>query len=376
MANKRVFYAIQRAGISPITGSTPVSFTTIRGLQSIGITTNFNLETAFEIGQLEVYENIEGIPQVQVTTEKVLDGYCPVYLLATQADGDGVTTAAATLVGRSNGQCIMGLTIYPDTQTTAEGDPGVEVDMSGLYVSSVRYAVNVNGNATESVTLVGNNKVWVLGGDTGNFTGHYTGSGTWDSPWAAGNTEPASIEGSGGINRREDVMFGSGSDVSWLPSNIPGMTVVTGTGYNILTSGEYGAHIQSISISTDLAREDIFELGRRGEYCKYINFPVDVTTEIAVLTGSGDLISASADGIYDDGTGGACGTRYNLTDNVVKLVMCEGLIVNCGNKNKLRSVSQTGGDTGRGNVEITYTYTTQNAMTVQHPADPVVALRP
>jgi hypothetical protein len=376
MANKRVFYAIQRIGVSPITGSTPVDFTTLRGIQSVGITTNFSLEQVFELGQLEVYENIEGIPDVQVNVEKVLDGWCPVYLMATQADGDGVATPNATLVGRSNGRCIMGLTIYPDTNDTAEGDPGVEVDMSGLYLSNVRYQVNTNGNATESVGLVGNNKVWVLGGATGDFVGHYVGSGTWDSPWASGDVDPLAIDGSGGVNRREDVIFGSGADASFLPANLPGVTVVSGTGYNILANGQYGSHIQSISISTDLGREQLFELGRRGDYCRYMNFPVVVTTEISVITGSGDLISATEEGIFDDGTGGACGTRYNLTDNAIKLCLCEGLIVDCGAKNKLRSTSQTGGDTGRGNVEITYTYENQNTMKVQHPQDPVVALRP
>ena len=33
----------------------------VHGLQSVGMTTNFNLEQAFQLGQLEIYENIEEV---------------------------------------------------------------------------------------------------------------------------------------------------------------------------------------------------------------------------------------------------------------------------------------------------------------------------
>ena len=58
MANNRVFYAAKKAGIAPL-GSN--SYTTLRGLQSIGLTTSFNLEQVFKIGQLAIYENVGGL---------------------------------------------------------------------------------------------------------------------------------------------------------------------------------------------------------------------------------------------------------------------------------------------------------------------------
>ena len=71
----------------------------VHGLQSVGITTNFNLEQAFELGQIEIYENIEGTPDVEVTLEKVLDGDPLIYHLATTGvDG---TPAGSGLAGRS-----------------------------------------------------------------------------------------------------------------------------------------------------------------------------------------------------------------------------------------------------------------------------------
>jgi hypothetical protein len=375
VANKRIFYAVQRAGISPINSN---NFTVIRGLQTLGVTTTFNLEQVFEIGQLAIYENIEGVPDVEVSTEKVLDGYCPVYLLATQADDTGAATTASTLVGRSQAICKMAVAIYEETQQYAEGTPGAEVHMSGLYVSSVGYQVSVDGNATETCTLVGNNKVWVIGGDTGNFTGYDLTAATWlpATPWSGGDVDPKAITGSGGVNRREDVLFGSGTRVSLLPINIPGVENGGGcSGLNIQTNGVYGVHVQSWSVNTDLGREELFELGRKGTYYRYVNFPVEVTNEITVISISGDMISATEEGIYDSGVGG-CGSRYNLTDQCIRLCMCEGLVVDSGSKNKLSSVGVSGGDAGGGNVEVTYSYSNFNDFDVMHSNDPNTGLRP
>ena len=74
LSNDRVFYATQAVAIAP-RGTAPDVYEKIHaahGVQSIGITTNFNLEQVFELGQLEIYENVEGIPDVEVTMEKVI----------------------------------------------------------------------------------------------------------------------------------------------------------------------------------------------------------------------------------------------------------------------------------------------------------------
>ena len=78
------------------------------------------------------------------------------------------------------------------------------------------------------------------------------------------------------------------------------------------------------------------------------------------------FLNATADGLFTEGT---CG-RYNLTDRTIIFRICEGLEVNCGDRNKLSSVSQTGGDSGGGNVEVTYSYTNFNDFTVTHIKDP------
>lgn len=337
MANKRIYYAIQQVQIAPI-GTSPTGYDAthvVHGLQSIGVNTRFNLEQVFEIGQLSIYENIEEMPDVEVTTEKVLDGYAIVYHLSTP----GVTNPS--LSGRSNAKCQVLLTIYDDTKDSASGAPITEVEMSGMFVSSLNYQFPVQGNCTESCTLVGNNKVWRTSpSGSGRFPGNN------DSPI-----------GSGGVQRRQDVIFGSGGSV--LPLGVQGVANIGGSGFNIETSGEYGAHIQNIRIQTNLGRENLNELGRKGPYHRFVNFPVEVTTEIECYSGTGDLIDAHQD---DD----------NLTNEAILIKLREGLTVDLGSRNKLNSVSYGGGNAGSqgGNVTVTYSYTTFNDLTVKHPEDP------
>ena len=83
MANNRIFYACQAVALKPMAGLN-AQYKVAHGVQSVGITTNFNLEQAFELGQIQIYENIEGLPDVEVTMEKLLDGYPLLYHLASQ----------------------------------------------------------------------------------------------------------------------------------------------------------------------------------------------------------------------------------------------------------------------------------------------------
>ena len=198
-----------------------------------------------------------------------------------------------------------------------------------------------------------------------------------DSPLALGKGGPKT--GSGGVNRREDVMFeyhGNGSSLyrgvdvngsvsgmgTVLPKDIPGVSV---SGTNDLTAGLYGVHLQSLNCSVDMGREDIFELGRRGRYHRFVPFPTECSCEITVISTSGDLISATEEGVLRPDT------NDNISNQTIRLQLREGLIVDLGKKNKLNSVSVTGGDAGGGNEEITYSYTNFNDFTVYHPQDPL-----
>ena len=83
--NNRVYYAcqsVQLAGPSGTNAPANTAFTTIQGLQSVGINTNFNLEPIYQLGQLDLYENFEDIPDVEVSLNKVLDGMPTIYSMA------------------------------------------------------------------------------------------------------------------------------------------------------------------------------------------------------------------------------------------------------------------------------------------------------
>lgn len=373
MANNRIYYAIHQVGIKEdgdtgAFGATDV----LHGVQSVGISTNFNLEQVFELGQLAIYENIENIPDVQVDLTKVLDGYPLIWHQATK----GSTTTDPTLVGRSTSKCIFGMSIFADTQEAAEGAAGTTVQCSGMYGSSISYSFTRDGNFTESVTLVGNDKVWA---NTPNYG--QTLNSNLPTPVFSGqfsSTTDDSPIGNGGVNRRENLLFATtgtsldingmvaDSDATILPPEVFG---ITSSGTNAQTLGVYGAHVNSITVSCDLGREQTDELGRRGPYCRYVRFPTEATCEIEVTSISGDMVSATEDGIFTTGT--ACGDDLgNLMNRTIRIATCEGTRIYLGAKNKLASTNYTGGDAGGENVNVTYSYSTFNDFTVMHSGDP------
>jgi len=358
MANNRIYYAIQQVTLG--TGNVPV-----HGLQSVGLTTNFNLEQVFELGQLSIYQNVENIPEIEVTLNKVLDGYPLVYVLATEAGTSvnaGLVASSPDLAGRQNARADMNLSIYNDTVTSVGGNTSfARVSCPGMYVSSISYTFPVDGNFTEDVTLVGNDKIW---------SSNVTGDSTFDD-----DDEPLANEG---VNRRQHLVMGSGGCV--FPSQIPGISAEAGTlGNNLLIGNGSGhnVHFQNITVSTDLGRESIFELGTLVPYHRFVTFPVEVTSEFEVIATSGDGINATESGYYtgDYSYGGSvsvasgtsyCDSRFNLLDQKIYLETCEGTKIYLGTKNKLSSVNYTGGDTGGGNVTISYSYSNFNDFVVAH----------
>ena len=90
---------------------------------------------------------------------KVLDGYPLLYHLATKDNTTPLTSP--TLAGRSNSKCNVAVGVWQDTQDNASGDPGQQMETSGMFCSALTYNFPLEDSFTEDVTLVGNNKVWV-----------------------------------------------------------------------------------------------------------------------------------------------------------------------------------------------------------------------
>lgn len=342
--NNRVFWAVQAVGIAK---ESTRNWVTVHGLQSVGLTTNFNLDRIFEIGQISIYQNVEDIPEIEMTLEKVIDGYPLIYHLATNG------STSATLSGRSTKKCNVALAIFSDVQDSASGIPQSQVELSGMYVSSLTYTFPVDGNCTEAVTLVGNNKLW----KSANFT-FPTSTGVL---FNNNDTPLALSSGLGGVQRRQNVIFGD-STCTLLPGGTNGIPGISSSGTNDKTADVYGAHVQTITISTNLGRTALNELGRRTPYFRYVEFPVDVTCDIEITSVKGDEISATEEGV--------AGSGNNLTESRIQVRLQDTTLVNLGTKNKLSNVSYGGGDAGGGNATSTYSYLTSNDMTVTHAQDP------
>lgn len=334
MATNRIFYAVQAIGIDPVdTGAYNASnIQWLHGVQSVGITTNFNLEQAFELGQLAIYENIENIPEIEVTVERVLDGWTPAYLVACPSGVNNIVQA-------SNNTAGIYLVIYPDDRTAASGTgSNGYIYCSGMRPSNVSYTFPVEGNSTESITFVGNDKVWDRAAN--NLVTPYSGiyENTTDTPLGYSTTTAV-----GGIFRRQH--FQTGSAFTKIPQDV--------------TNATNGAvsKIQNITASVDIGRENIFELGSFRPYTKYATFPVTTTCDFEVISTSGDRVTASGD------------YSRNLTDREIMLTFYNGakaLTIDLGKKNKLSSVNYTGGDTGGGNATMTFSYQGFNAFKVTH----------
>jgi len=434
--NNRVFYAIEQVAIkdnaAPPTGTVASvnsrEFVTgilasgvdqvnglwevPRGLQSIGMSTTFNLEQVFQLGQVELYEYSERQPDVEVTMSKAIDGSKPLFFMLTNpAAGNDIVARTA------NYRVDIALQIYPDTQFRATGRPQAIVTASGMYLSNVSYTFPIDGFVTEDVTLVGNDKIWgvmvAVSGATAGNNGANSAEPIVNWPAAANGSHPEAPEGTpsgvfgkdgntsalveagaqelaGGSDRFGVVIVGSGIqrreevDIrrSILPTDIPGVISPVASGIDAAyVNGGFGAqgpgtlkgadqriadantdfiaeHIQNITVSFSIARDDIFELGSKRPFVKTPAFPLEATCSIEVITAQGDLVDATSD--ID------CGPDNTQENNTIIIRTCDGLQVDLGDANRLTSVEQGGGEAGGDNMTITYNYSSFNVFNVSH----------
>jgi hypothetical protein len=343
-ANNRIYYASQAVQLQPQSSdglsvySSSTGWYVPQGLQSVGMTTNFSLQPVFQLGQLELYENLENVPEVEVTINKVLDGTPTLYAMC-MCGPTGISNANdKELVELINNRVNFRLGIWPDTVSAVTGNASHYVDCSGMYLSRFSYTLPIDANATEEVTLVGNNKIWGTGTNPMTMNEFTPSSGT--SPTAPGIVRRYSFDT---VN-------------SVLPTGKAGIPAPTGR-------ANYRPYVQSITISSDLRREAINELGSMAPYFRYATFPVEVRSEFQIIASDGDKVDAN-----DFSAVSGCGVSYaNVENKQIKVRVCAGtgnnsgaLTLDLGNKNKLTSVNYTGGDTGGGNATITYSFQTYN----------------
>lgn len=325
MAN-RIFYAVQQVAID---GDRDGTYQTLFGVQSVSMTTTFNLEQAFELGQLEIYENIEGVPDIEMTINRLLDGTALAYVLAA-----GGYTKAADINQAAQNVFDVRLGIWDeDLVSSASSNPTNQVTIKNAVLTNVSYTFGVDGNFTEEIQLSANNKAWFSGCTSATWANQYH-AGSF-----AGNNDTPNF--AGGVQRREYLNRAS----STWPTVIP----------------EASGRIQNISISAAFGREDLFELGRKGPFAKVATFPLEVTCSIEVISSGGDRVNAVESGCASFVQ---CNGVSNTSNETIRIVLCDGTVVDLGNRNRLSSVSYGGGDAGGGNVTQTYDFVTYNKLSV------------
>jgi hypothetical protein len=178
----------------------------------------------------------------------------------------------------------------------------------------VNYTFPVDGNFTEEVTFVGNNK---------------KAEGSVSAPTSSGAV----------VLRRQNLA------TSTLPTEVAGQ------------------NITNITISADLGRESMYKLGQYAPFHRFVNFPLEVTTEIEVSATGIDTTAVDLSTV-------TCTTAGLPEEQDIVINLCEGsggttyYTFNLGAKNRLQSVNYSGGDTGGGNATITYTYVTYNELSI------------
>lgn len=306
MANQRTFYACQAVALTPQIPSptnpdvyTPGTQRFVHGVQSIGFNSTFNIENIFELGQLELYDTNLTSAEVEVTIEKVLDGF--------KTSWGIISNGSTQLAQAAKNRADLDFVVYADTGNAGVGATELSIQCTGMYVNNVSYSFPVEGNPTESVTLIGNHKSWSAGSLT-------------VPPAVSAGTETAVVL------KRKDI-------------------TVTAPG---------GTKKQNVSISLNLNREPVYELGRFSPYARFPTYPVEVTAEVEEL-----LTNAPGQDSFTEEQ-----DEVPVKDQSISVTAGSTLTVNLGNKCFISSSSQSGGDASGGNVTLTNSYTTYNTFTI------------
>jgi hypothetical protein len=294
MAN-RVYFASQGLSVSGVT---------VEGAQSVGISVNYNLEQAFQLGRLAIYDNIVTDGEVTVTASKNLDGNKTMFGLM---GGGNVGSYGDTRVN------IEVASNTSESDTSLNSAAQLCTTMTGCYLSSLSYTFPSDGFATEEISWITDNKGT---------------SGTVSAPTATSQEN---------VYRHH---------VTWS---------------GVLAN----ENVTNISISTDLGREAMFKLGSFRPYHRFANFPFEVTVEFTVANTGVDTTVVNLDGVTCTGEGNlpALTDIYVYVCDSNEPSAAVGYTFTMSGC-RLSAVSQDGGDTGGGNASTTYTYITYNNLNV------------
>jgi len=302
MATNRIFYACQAVGFGASGGSA------LTGVQSVGCNSTFGLEQVFQLGQIEIYENIEGTPEVELTIEKVFDGATNLY--GAYAGAGKTITEVATL------RNTVTLAIVTDDESVHEGSAGtIGVECTGVYMSNYSANFSTDGTSSDTITVVGNHQAW-----------------------GAKTLSIAKAEGTADVAKRQDLSLAVGG--------VAGPVGQTGK-------------VQSASASIDFGREDLLEFGSKTPYFRAASFPVECSAEVTFNAVSANLITNL--NFNDPQTADVQSGDSSVTIGY----SAGGGTGQVGISGRCTGMNYSGGDATGGNATITYSYTGYNNFTYE-----------
>ena len=382
--NYRTYWAIEAIGTEAEgLGGTVTDVDFMQGVQSVGISTNFNLEQIFQLGQLEIYQDLEDIPDIEVTINRVIEGHTTLAYARCINPAGWKAAGAGTVFGTSgetettnvltevqNNKVDIGFVVNNDEDgAVGDNDGLVFAWMSGMYVSSASFNFPSEGYFTEDITLVGNHQVWK---DAGKMADVPVSKPPADEDLDVGE-----------VRRRESLYFED------LPAPLGLKMMDNVTNGLSAAAGDIGdLAIANLTVSVDFGREPMYRLGQRLPYHRYVTFPVEVTSEIeAYVTDVDDMIINAypeknnvQKAAGDDGSS-THQLKFHIQDNAVTDPKTAGPAgagadqaitrhtFDLGKNNYLQSVTWNGLSTDGTNATITYSYRNFNKLDIASKKD-------
>ena len=318
----RVFYACQAVFIDG---------TYLQNVQSVGVDYSADAELISDTGRSQGFGSRYNKPEVTITIERHLrSGDTPFYTTGTSGYTDSYALKTGNLglngwEGRK--QHEVGLTYSSDETISGSVD---SVKFEYCLITELSYSFSVDGIFTESITLV-----------TNNMTKQSAGSVP-----AAGD--------SGTLMKKQNFDIVN----SVFPTEVDAAIKTVEDGVNVRL-------VQSINISLSVSYSELADTGywrgsnqgnnpsEQNKY-KYIETPLEVTCEITALARKSiqqDILISDNNDIFM--------ASFPEPDRSI-ILKFDNIIFDLGSKNFCTGVGFSGGDTGGGNVEMSFSYTNNN----------------
>jgi len=295
----RMYYALQSVQFNQ-NGTNQILY----GIQSIGASSQSDRTPVFQLGQLGTYSSYttDDSP-VEITISKQLDGNPLLYptLLGYEAGtNDGVQFNFWGNPGEASGVGTIGA--------------ASKLVMNNYTISSVTYTFEVDGVATEEITLIGDALV------SSSVTAEYL--------------DPA---------KACATALGTRAAIKEINGGSP-------LGY------------QSISFSYSKNIESLYSLGKFRNVERYISYPTECTIDITQ-----DATAISAIGSANTEVAGDCsGSTGSCGGGDFSVELCDGTLIRAGNT-VVTSQSYQGGDTGGSQLQYVQSLSSWDDFTVTGP---------